>query len=358
MDAQRTAHLKDSQPAAQGKAHVHSHGVAVDMGGRLIAALVLTSLFVAAEFIAGLIGNSVALMSDAGHNLTDALAVGLSLWAMNLAKKKPSPDKTFGYYRAGILAAAVNASTLVLIALFIFYEAVSRFLHPEPVAGGLLIVVAAIAVVLNGAIALMLSTGAHDLNVRSTLVHMAGDALSAVGVVLAGVGILLTGWHVLDPLVSVLIGLFILWSSWGIVREAGNILMEGTPTGLNIGQLIADMNSVPGVNSVHDVHVWTVGHDRLALSAHVNTGNCTVMAASRCFAGLNEMLDTRYGIVHSTLQAECAECDPNADYCNFNLESAAAHNHIHEHDHDSSDPDDSAEHAAPASGATNKQAHN
>ncbi len=282
--------------------------------------------------------------STAGHNLTDALAVGFSLWAISLAKKKPTPDKTFGYFRAGILAAALNAGTLVLIALFIFFEAVGRLLHPQPVEGGIIIVVAAVAVALNGAIAFMLSAGSDDLNVRSTFVHMAGDALSAVGVILAGIGILLTGWQFLDPLVSVLIGLFILWSSWGIVKEAINILMEGTPAGLNMGELISDMNSVQGVNTVHDVHVWTIGHDRLALSAHVNTGNCTVMAASQCFARLNEVLETKYDIVHSTLQAECVECDPNDKYCSFGAEGSPAHDHTsenhaahdgaeHNHDH-------------------------
>jgi cobalt-zinc-cadmium efflux system protein len=336
MDAQRTAHLKDKQPAALAGGHVHSHGVATNMGGKLIIALVLTSLFVVGEFIAGLVAHSLALVSDAGHNLTDALAVGFSLWAMSLAKKKPTPDKTFGYYRAGILAAALNAGTLVIIAFFIFYEGVTRLVHPEPVEGGIIIIVAAVAVVLNGAIAFMLSAGSDDLNVRSTFVHMAGDALSAVGVIIAGVGILLTGWQFLDPIVSFFIGLFILWSSWGIVREAVNILMEGTPAGLNMGQLIADMNSVEGVNTVHDVHVWTIGHDRLALSAHVNTGNCTVMAASQCFARLNELLETKYDIVHSTLQAECAECDPNDEYCSFGVDGAPAHDHNenHTHDHD------------------------
>ncbi len=268
--------------------------------------------------------------------MTDALAVGFSLWAMSLAKKKPTPDKTFGYYRAGILAAALNAGTLVLIALFIFYEGVSRLVHPERVEGGIIIVVAAIAAVLNGAIAFMLSAGSNDLNVRSTFVHMAGDALSAVGVIIAGVGILLTGWQFLDPLSSLFIGLFILWSSWGIVRETVNILMEGTPAGLNMGQLIADMNSVEGVNTVHDVHVWTIGNDRFALSAHVNTGNCTVMAASQYFVRLNELLETKYDIVHSTLQAECAECDPNDQYCSFGADGVGSkmdHGHTHEHDH-------------------------
>lgn len=334
MDAQSTAHLKNKEPSAGARGHVHSHGVATNMGGKLVLALVLTSLFVIGEFIAGLVANSLALVSDAGHNLTDALAVGFSLWAMSLAKKKATPDKTFGYYRAGILAAALNAGTLVLIALFIFYEGIGRLLHPEPVEGGIIIVVAAIAVVLNGAIAFMLSAGSDDLNVRSTFVHMAGDALSAVGAIIAGVGILLTGWQFLDPLVSFLIGLFILWSSWGIVKEAVNILMEGTPAGLNMGQLISDMNSVEGVNTVHDVHVWTIGHDMLALSAHVNTGNCTVMAASQCFARLNELLETKYEIVHSTLQAECAGCDPNGQYCSFGADGTPAHNHTQGNDLD------------------------
>lgn len=334
MDAQRTAHLKDKQPAASG-GHVHSHGVSANMGGKLVAALVLTSLFVIGEFTAGLISNSLALISDAGHNLTDALAVGFSLWALSLAKKGQTPDKTFGYYRAGILAAALNAGTLVLIALFIFYEGVGRLLNPEPVQGGIIIVVAAVAVVLNGAIAFMLSAGSDDLNVRSTFVHMAGDALSAVGVILAGIGILLTGWQFLDPLVSFLIGIFILWSSWGIVKEAVNILMEGTPAGLNVGQLIADMDSVQGVNTVHDVHVWTIGHDRRALSAHVNTGNCTVLQASQCFARLNEMLETKYDIVHSTLQAECAECEANDEYCSFGADGLGSKAQGHDHDHES-----------------------
>lgn len=328
MDAQQTAHLKD-KPLAGAGGHGHVHGAPTNMGGKLVAALVLTALFVVGEFVAGLVSHSLALISDAGHNLTDALAIGFSLWAINLANKKPTPEKTFGYYRAGILAAALNAGTLVLIALFIFYEGIGRLLHPVPVEGGVIIVVAAIAVALNGAIAFVLSAGSADLNVRSTFVHMAGDALSAVGVIIAGVGILLTGWQFLDPLVSFLIALFILWSSWGIVKEAVNILMEGTPAGLNMGQLIADMNSVAGVNTVHDVHVWTIGHDRQTLSAHINTGNCTVMAASQCFARLNQMLETKYDIVHSTLQAECVECNPNEQYCKLGETGAPSHDHDH-----------------------------
>ena len=282
------------------------------MGGRLLASLILTALFVVGEFVAGLFASSLALVSDAGHNLTDALAVGFSLYALYLARKKPTPDKTFGYYRAGILAAALNAGTLVLIALFIFYEAVHRFLNPEQVSAGIVVAVAAVALVLNSVIALLLRAGSGDLNVRAAFLHMMGDAISSVGVIVAGIIILLTGWVVVDPLISVLIGLFILWSSWGIIKEAVNILMEGTPSNLNMSTLIGDMNKVPGVTSVHDVHVWTIGHDRLALSAHVNTGNCTIFQASQVFTQLNKMLETDYNIVHSTLQAECEDCDPNS----------------------------------------------
>ncbi len=324
--------MKGKEPAAAG--HVHSHGVAANMGGRLVLALALTLFFVTGEFVAGLVSHSLALISDAGHNLTDALAVGFSLWAMSVAKREPTPDRTFGYHRAGILVAALNAGTLVLIALFIFYEAVNRLLHPQPVEGWIVIVVAAVAVLLNGAIAFMLSAGTSDLNVRSTFVHMAGDALSAAGVILAGIGILLTGWQLLDPLVSVLIGIFILFSSWGIVKEALNILMEGTPSGVQMAQLIGDMDGVPGVIAVHDVHVWTIGHDRRALSAHVNTGNCTVLESSRVFTEMNRMLETKYDIVHSTLQAECIDCDPNADYCRFGADGSFATGSSHAgHDH-------------------------
>lgn len=337
MDAKQTAHVGKSSQQKKG-GHSHSHAAPANMGGRLVVALVLTALFVVGEFIAGLFANSLALISDAGHNLSDALALGLSFGAMQLARRRPTPDKTFGFFRAGILAAALNAGTLVLIALFIFYEALQRFLQPQPVEGGIIIVVAAVAMLLNAAIALSLRAGSDDINVRSAFIHMLGDAISAFGVILAGIGILLTGWQVLDPLVSVLIGLFILWSSWGIVKEAANILMEGTPEGLNVRDLIADMNSVEGVQSVHDVHVWTIGHDKRALSAHVNTGNCSVMAASQVFDRLNQLLETRYDIVHSTLQPECLECDPNARYCSLSLdevqpalpEKSAAHTHTHE----------------------------
>lgn len=326
MDAQKTAHLRGNS-AGDKEGHVHSHGVATDMDGRLIVSLVLTLLFVVGEFIAGIFSHSLALVSDSGHNLSDALAVGFSLYALYLTKRKPDPDKTFGYYRAGILAAALNAGTLVLIAIFIFYEAIQRFLNPEPVAGGIVTLVALVALVLNTGIALALRAGSGDLNIKAAYIHMAGDAISSVGVILAGIIILLTGWTVVDPLVSILIGMFILWSSYGIIREAVNILMEGTPSQVNMGDLIEEMNSVPGVQSLHDVHVWTIGHDKLALSAHVVTGNCSVLRASEMFTELNEILETKYDIVHSTLQPECNECDPNAKYCSLHDGDHSGHDH-------------------------------
>jgi cobalt-zinc-cadmium efflux system protein len=192
-------------------------------------------------------------------------------------------------------------------------------INPEPVQGWIIIIVAAVAVVLNTGIALTLRAGSSDINIRSTFVHMMGDAISAFGVIIAGVAILLTGWQFLDPLVSFLIGLFILWSSWGIIKEAVNVLMEGTPPGVNLGDLIADMSKIEGVQSIHDLHVWTIGHDKLALSAHVNTGNCSVLRASELFIELNELLEVKYDIVHSTLQPECIDCDPNDRYCSFHF---------------------------------------
>lgn len=292
------------------------------MTGRLVVALTLTSFFVAGEFVAGLLSHSLALISDAGHNLTDALAVGFSLWAIRISRQTPTPGKTFGYRRAGVLAAALNAATLVLIALFIFYEGIRRLVQPEQVQGWPVVIVAVIAALLNAFIAFSLKAGAEDLNVRSAFVHMLGDAVSAVGVIIAGIGILLIGWQALDPLVSFVIALFILWSSWSILKEVVNILMEGTPVGLNLANVIADMTAVPSVESVHDVHVWTIGQDMLALSGHVKTSNCRVSEASQVIADVNRVLESKYHIVHSTLQPECDECDPNEQYCSLHVDKA------------------------------------
>ena len=254
-----------------GHAHTHDHGHAAGVSsGKMGLAVVLTLAFVVGEAVAGYAAHSLALLSDAGHNFADAAALGLSWYALWAAKKPAHEGMTFGYHRVGILAALVNAVSLVVIAVFIFWEAVGRLRHPEAVHGWLMIGVAAVAVGINLLIGFWLHAGSkNDLNVRSAYLHMIGDAVSAVGVVVAGVVVLLTGWHLADPVVSFLIGGLILWSSWGILKESVNVLLEGTPAGMDMTAVEKTISGVPGVLGVHDLHVWTVGPGAIACSVHV-----------------------------------------------------------------------------------------
>ena len=321
------AHSRNSAHSHSGDSHNHSehiHGLHSNqlvndengVGWKLKLGLALTLLFVLIEFGAGWWSHSLALISDAGHNLTDALALGFSLWALNLARRAPNYNKTYGYHRAGILAAIFNATTLVVIALYIFYEAVGRLLQPEPVQGWTMAGVAAVALLINATIALSLQHSAHsDLNVRSAFIHMLGDALSSVGVILAGIAIALTGWLALDPLVSILIGLFILWSSWGVMKEATNILLEASPQNLDMDNLMADLKKQPNVRAVHDLHVWTIGSGFQVLSCHIMTNNCTMDEANSTVQNLNQMLESKYEIRHATLQLEYRGCQAKDSYC-------------------------------------------
>ena len=298
--------------------------------GRLRLSLLLTFGFVALELGVGLRAHSLALVSDAGHNMTDGLALALSWYALWIARKPASSTRTYGYHRVGILAALANAVTLLVIALFIFGEAFQLFLHPASVQSLPMIAVALLAVLLNAGIALGLRReAAHDVNLRSAYVHMAGDALSAVGVVLAGVVVHFTGWVYADPLVSVLIGLFIVYSSWGIVRETINILLEGTPNGLNVATMAAEMQAVPGVQGVHDLHVWSIADGMNALSCHVNIREADTADAARVVRDIKSLLAARYQVSHSTIETECSDCPSSDLYCQL---SKTGHDHDHSHD--------------------------
>ncbi len=302
--------------------HNHSHAhVPTGPGGNVSmifrVSLILTGLFVVGEFATGLWANSLALISDAGHNLTDAMALAFSWWALVMARRSPDNRKTYGYHRAGILAASLNAATLILIAFYIFYEGVQRIIHPEPVAGGVVALVATVALLLNSGIALALfKSSKEDLNVRSAFIHILGDALSSVGVIIAGVATLFTGWLIFDPLVSILIGGFILWSSWSIIKEATNVLLEGIPTGLDMVSLMRDLMAIENVKSVHDLHVWTLGSNYLVLSCHILTNETSLHEANATAQQIKTMLIETYQIHHATIELECENCTvPGESYC-------------------------------------------
>jgi len=298
----------------------HSHAVPTGSDGKVSnlfkISLILTALFVIFQFIAGLLVNSLALISDAGHNLTDAMALAFSWFALVLARRSPDNRKTYGYHRAGILAATLNAATLVLIAFYVFYEGVQRILHPEPVEGGVVAIVATVAFLLNGGIALAFVQAAkHDLNVRSAFIHILGDALSSIGVIIAGLATLFTGLVIFDPLISILIGVFILWSSWSIIKEATNVLLEGIPDGLDMVSLMRDLMAIPNVNSVHDLHVWTLGGTNRMLSCHILTNETTLHEANETVQEIKTMLIEKYQIHHATIELECENCAMPELYC-------------------------------------------
>ena len=302
--------------------HNHSHTHFNDLTGqtvrRLALSLIITLAFVFVEIAAGIFSNSLALLTDAAHNFTDVLALALSWWALRLTSQPPNQNKTYGYHRAGILVALANSTTLVVIALGIFYEAYRRFITPPEVQADVLIGVGVVAVVINVVTALLVRRGAeHDLNIRSAFLHLMGDVLSTVGAVIAGVIIRYTDWNWLDPLVSVLIGFLILWSAWSIVREAIDILMEGTPTDIDIDTMIQDIISVEGVRGVHDLHVWSITQSMRTLSAHLVTDDLAISEGASIQARVNEVLFHKYKVNHATLQLECDDCVPNRMYCAF-----------------------------------------
>ncbi len=260
------------------------------------------------EIFAGLRSGSLALLSDAGHNFTDALALILAAFASTLQSRPANHVKTFGYHRAGVLAAFVNALTLVVIAGLILYEAVERLRHPRPVGINLMLIVAAAALVLNGGIMWSLkSRSKGDLNVRAAFVHMMGDALGAVAIILGAIAIRYTGWLQIDPILSILIGLLIVYTAWDIIKEALNILLEGLPSGLELASVTNAMREVPGVTDVHDLHIWSIGSSTHALSCHVLIEDMPPSASESILQRIQDVL-CGFHIYHSTIQFEHTRC--------------------------------------------------
>jgi cobalt-zinc-cadmium efflux system protein len=306
----------------QGDDHDHHHHSGDDhhhapaTGKRLLLSLIFTLLFVVGEGIAGMLTNSLALLSDAGHNFADFLALGLTFYAVQMAKKPSDAKRSFGYHRVGILAALVNAVSLLVISFFIFVEAVHRFQNPELVQSNLMIGVALVAVLLNSVIGFSLKHGAeHDLNLKSAYVHMLGDAASAVGVVIAGIVIHFTQSTLADPIASLLIAFLILGSSWGILKEALQVLMEGVPAGMSITKIEEGVRQVPGVVDVHHFHVWSVSSGRHACSGHIIVAEQSLQSAQKIVTLVSEKLEHDFGIGHITIQMEVGNCVDGDEHC-------------------------------------------
>jgi cobalt-zinc-cadmium efflux system protein len=296
--------------------HSHLREAAKQTTSHLSLSLFLTLAFVVLEAGAGYFANSLALLTDAAHNLTDVIALGLSWFAVRLTSQPANAQKTYGYHRAGILVALLNSTTLVLISIGIFYEAYLRFISPPEVKSNVLIGVGLVAVVINLVTALLVHRGSEsDLNLRSAFVHLMGDVISTVGAVIAGVIIYFTNANWLDPLVSVLIGFLILYNAWGILRETVDILLESTPRDLDIKKMVSDITKVDGVLGVHDLHVWSLTQNLRTMSAHILTEDISVSAGAEIQGRINELVYHRYNIAHATLQLECVDCDPNSLYC-------------------------------------------
>ncbi len=275
----------------------------------LQVSLAVTLAYIVLLVVAGIRAHSLALLSEAGHNLSDFLALLMSLGAVYLQSRPPSATKTYGWHRAGVLVALVNSASLVVVSFFIFYEAFRRLQHPEPVHAGMMIGVAAAGVVMNGVIALLLYRSGGDVNIRSALLHEVGDTLSTAAVIAGGWAIMATGQNWIDPALSVGIGALILWSSFGIVRETLNILLEGTPRGLDLKRVEAAMRAIEGVNDVHDLHVWCIGSETRALSCHIAIEDIPPSVSERILRDVKARLHEEFHIEHTTIQFENAVCE-------------------------------------------------
>ena len=274
----------------------------------------LNFALVVAQVLFGLAAGSLGLLADAGHNLSDVAAVVVSLVAVRWARRAPTAERSYGYHRGTILAALANAATILAVTGYIVYEGVRRLGDPQPVRGGLVVAVALAAFAINAGVALVLREGGSDLNMRSALLHMVGDAIASLGVALAGLVILLTGRFLwLDPAVSMAVGVLIAVEAFRLVRQAAEVLLESTPKDVNLDRLTATIGEVEGVETVHDLHVWSLSSEVRALSAHVVlTGHPSLEEAQTLGERIKVAVAAPFAIAHSTLELECEPCADGA----------------------------------------------
>jgi cobalt-zinc-cadmium efflux system protein len=304
----------------------HHHGGGATPSRVLQISSFVTAAYVVLLVIAGIRAHSLALLSEAGHNLSDLLALILSWGAVYLQARPASATKTYGYHRAGVLAALVNSASLVAVSFFIFYEAFRRLQSPQQVHAGLMIGVAAAGVVMNGVIAFLLWRTSQDVNIRSALLHEVGDTLSTAAVIVGGWAIIVTGQYWIDSALSIGIGALILWSAFSIVRETLNILLEGTPRGMKLEVIEDAIQSIEGVNDVHDLHVWSIGSETHALSCHIAIADIPPSASERILREVKERLLHNFRIDHTTIQFEHAECEV-AHGCVIQVAETEEHHH-------------------------------
>jgi cobalt-zinc-cadmium efflux system protein len=296
-----------------------------DRSSVLKLALALTCVILAIELAGGLASHSLALLSDAGHVLTDVFALGLAWFAVAQANRPADLRRSYGYHRVSILAALVNAVTLIVIVIVIAFEAVRRLASPEPVQGGIVIVAALAGIAINAFIVVGLRRETRNLNLRAALAHVVGDLAVSAGVVVGGAIILLTGWLPIDPLLSMAIAVLIAYGAWRIVRETVNLLMEGTPREINLNAVTSEITGTPLISSMHDLHVWALSSEETALSVHVVVDDTTLGDAEHVVRDLEQRLCDKFAIGHTTIQVE--NCHP----CGEINHEAGQHNHPHAH---------------------------
>jgi cobalt-zinc-cadmium efflux system protein len=304
--------------------HVHAHGHDHSAGhshahpkmasGVLAGAVAATTLLVVVELLGGYLGHSISLVSDALHNLSDIPTMLISWFALRWSARPADHERTFGYQRAGVLAAFTNAILLIVVALVLFWEAIERFRHPVAVHESWMIGVSLLALAINGGITLGLVRSRRDINLRSLLLHNFGDAISNIGILAGAVAIRMTGAQWLDPAIGVAIAALVLWSTNGLLREAGNILLEGLPRGIHLESVARSILSIKGVQEVHDIHIWTIGTELLALSCHVRIPDMHMDESEKILKTIMERLDTDFHISHTTVQFERAGLPQDAGY--------------------------------------------
>lgn len=289
---------------------MHDHDHYHEAKKNILYGIILNSVFTVVELVGGILSNSLALLSDTIHDFSDSVALGISYYANQKAQSSPTKTMTFGYRRTTILAALINSTFLIVLTLLIFYRAYLRILNPEPVDGKIVFVIAIFGIITNGSIALKMFRGKDkDLNIKSVFWHIMEDFLGWIGILIAGAIISLTGAYIIDPIISIMIGLIVIYSAWDIIKSSVNIILEGVPEGLNIEEIEDVIKNIENVNGVHDVHVWSLGTNYNALSAHVVITNMTVDQSHKILDKINSILKEKFNIKHTTIEFECSHCD-------------------------------------------------